>query len=400
MSMFQVQQRLQLFQELLHCCHNLYLWHYDENLKLLDTDCPNRELLDSLFMLSGISEKLSIQIQTGTEPSLLTNEMGLMWAASPWREEDQLKGVFLLGPFFIYEVSTAQIENELRHRKLSEAIVKTICALLRELPVISHNRVIEYTLMLHCCITGKKLRMDDIRLHAQVGMHSLPPEEAEGIHGTYEAEQEMLRLVREGDLNYKAHTTKIATTGNAGQIGGGNALRQIKNLVLVNITLISRAAMEGGLPPETAYTISDRYYQAVERSHSFSEIAEINSMMKEDYIQRVHLCKQNEKYSKPVRMCINQLQFQLEQPFSLDDIAASVGYTPYYLGKKFKKETGQTIKDYLLRLRLERSKEMLTNSSQSIQDISTRLQFCSPSYYAESFRKAYGISPTEYRINK
>lgn len=397
--MFQVQQRLQVFQELIRCCHDLYLWQYDAQLNLTDTDCPKRELINGLFSLSGAQEKLREHIQSHSEPSLMTNSLGLMWAASPWREEDQLRGVFILGPFFLYDVSTAQIENELRRRRLSETTIKETCNFLRELPVISSSRVIEYTLMLHCCITGKRLRMDDIRLHAQDGMSAISEEEAKNIHGTYEAEQEMLRLVREGDLNYKAHTTKIATTGRIGDIGGGNTLRKVKNLILVNITLISRAAIEGGLPPETSYTISDRYYQAVERSTSFSEIAEINNAMKEDYIQRVHLCRQNQQYSKPIRACMNQLQFRLEESFSLDEIAASVGYTPYYLGKKFKKETGQSIKDYLQQLRLERSKTMLQNTDMSIQDISTRLQFCSPSYYAESFRKAYGISPTEYRSN-
>lgn len=157
----------------------------------------------------------------------------------------------------------------------------------RSLPVITLNRVLEYGVMLHFCITGEKLSVEDIRfLDNQPG--AIPDAETEGIHGTYEAEKEMLRLVREGDLNFKKHMRIMAGTGRVGNISDGQALRQLKNMIIVNITLFSRAAMDGGLPPENAYTLSDRYYQAVEKSGSMQAIIDINYAMQEDFVQRVH----------------------------------------------------------------------------------------------------------------
>jgi YesN/AraC family two-component response regulator len=207
----------------------------------------------------------------------------------------------------------------------------------------------------------------------------------------------MIRLVREGDLDYKKHMKVIASTGRVGNIADGTALRQLKNMLIVNITLFSRAAMDGGLPPETGYTLSDRYLQAVEKSNSMKSLAEINTAMQDDFIQRVHQYRQNKDLSKPIRICVEQLQSRMEEPITLEDLAKDFGYSTYYLSKKFKAETGQAFKDYLRSIRLQRAKFLLRSSELSILEISEKLQFCSASYFSDSFRKAYGISPSAYR---
>ena len=212
-----------------------------------------------------------------------------------------------------------------------------------------------------------------------------------------QAEKEMIRLVREGDLDYKKHMKVIASTGRVGNIADGTALRQLKNMLIVNITLFSRAAMDGGLPPETGYTLSDRYLQAVEKSNSMKSLAEINTAMQDDFIQRVHQYRQNKDLSKPIRICVEQLQSRMEEPITLEDLAKDFGYSTYYLSKKFKAETGQAFKDYLRSIRLERAKFLLRSSELSILEISEKLQFCSASYFSDSLRKAYGISPSAYR---
>jgi len=87
----------------------------------------------------------------------------------------------------------------------------------------------------------------------------------------------------------------------------------------------------------------------------------------------------------------------MEESITLEGFAKEFGYSTYYLSKKFKAETGQTFKDYLRNLRLERAKYLLRNSRLSILQISEKLQFCSASYFSDSFRKEYGISPRNFR---
>ncbi len=394
--MMYIEQRLSFFREMIGCCHALYLWKYDRNLNLLESNCPEEALLHSLLTISKRWDNLVEYLNDGRKPLILSNEMGLMWITVPDFGEEKLQAIHVLGPFFFYDMSVAQIENELRRRKLSADLWQKVIQVIRALPVIAVSRTMEYTVMLHFCITGDKLDVNDIRfLDDQPNIIS--ELEIEGIHGTYEVEKEMVRLVREGDLDYKKHMKVLASTGRVGNIADGTPLRQLKNMIIVNITLVSRAAMDGGLPPETAYTLSDRYLQAVEKSSSIQALTEINSTMQEDYVQRVHQYRQNETLSKPIRVCLEQMRSRMEDNISLEGLANEFGYSTYYLSKKFKKETGQTFKDYLRQIRLERAKFLLRTTDTSILEISERLQFCSQSYFADSFRKAYGISPTDYR---
>lgn len=43
---------------------------------------------------------------------------------------------------------------------------------------------------------------------------------------------------------------------------------------------------------------------------------------------------------------------------------------------------------------------LLRTTLEDVQDIAAKLQFCSHSYFADSFRKLYGLSPSEYRQRK
>jgi len=394
--MLHIEQRLSLFRDMIGCCHNLYLWTYNAQMELLESNCPEESILNELFVLSKQLDELPQILINRNHPALMSNDLGLMWITSPAIIENELQHIYVLGPFFLYDVSVSQIEAEINRRKLMPELKKFVMDFIRSLPVISLNRTLEYAQMLHFCITGTKIFAADIPF---LDNHPDTPTEAElsTIHGTYQAEREMIRLVREGDLDYKKHMTVIASTGRVGNIADGTALRQLKNMLIVNITLFSRAAMEGGLPPETGYTLSDRYLQAVEKSNSMQSLTEINATMQEDFIQRVHQYRQNKDLSKPIRSCVEQLRSRMEENITLEDLAKEFGYSTYYLSKKFKAETGQTFKEYLRSIRLERAKFLLLNSDLSILEISEKLQFCSASYFSDSFRKTYGISPTVFR---
>lgn len=394
--MLHQETRLAVFQELVQCFHALYLWTYDPEMRLLESNCPESAVTSGLFVPTEYWADIVEYVRQNHKPTVMSSDLGLVWITDGNFEKDTLVAVHVLGPFFMYEITPKQIEQKLLQRNLVDSLLKPTLEFLRSLPVISTSRVTEYGVMLHYCITGEKLRVDEIHFSDnQVDPHL--EEAGEGIHGTYEAEREMLRLVREGDLNFKKHMQVIAGTGRVGNIGDGQALRQLKNMIIVNITLFSRAAMEGGLPPETAYTLSDRYYQAVEKSSTFPAIVDLNTSMQEDFVQRVHQFRQNKSLSKPIRTCVEQMHTRMEEDITLEQLAKEFGYSTYYLSRKFRSETGQTFKDYLRQIRLERAKFLLRNTDDPILLISERLQFCSQSYFSDTFRKYCGISPSEYR---
>ena len=209
----------------------------------------------------------------------------------------------------------------------------------------------------------------------------------------------MVRMVREGDLNYKAHMNRLAMTGSVGKLANGDPLRHAKNAVITCITLFSRAAIEGGMPSETALRLSDHYYQALEACKNIHEVSEVALTMQDDYVHRVHRIRTG-SMSKQVLDCCEYIDTHLEEELSLGLLAERVNYSESYLSHKFKDETGVKIREYIRNKRLERAKALLLSSAVSVQDIATRYHFCSQSYFAEAFKAAYGTTPSQYRENR
>ena len=85
------------------------------------------------------------------------------------------------------------------------------------------------------------------------------------------------------------------------------------------------------------------------------------------------------------------------QVFDINTFSGKVGYTENYLARKFKAEMGMPINAYVRKARIHRAKMLLSATAMSIQEIADQLHFCSGSYFAESFLKETGKSPTAYR---
>lgn len=68
-----------------------------------------------------------------------------------------------------------------------------------------------------------------------------------------------------------------------------------------------------------------------------------------------------------------------------------------YLTKLFKSKYGYSIYEYVLKLRMERAKELLANEENKIIDIAGRLGYADNHYFSKAFRNYYGVSPSQYR---
>ncbi|EET59860.1 transcriptional regulator, AraC family [Marvinbryantia formatexigens DSM 14469] len=397
----ETETRLSLFRDMISCCHNLYLWTYDSAFHLITSNCPEQAIIDNLFVMNRSRDDFIRQIAEQDTPVIYTNEMGLMWVMTPYFLDNELLRFYILGPFFVDDIPPKSLEAQLNKHNLSVPLRQEFMLFLHKLPVISLSRIFEYAIMLYFCITEKKITVSTLRYHENTRKINgeFIQRESMDAHGTYKGEQEMLRMVREGDLNYQSHMNKMSITGHLGKLSNGDPLRQMKNAVLVCITLFSRAAIEGGLTPEVSYTLTDHYFQSVEACTAITDLVEIAHTMQDDFIQRVHRCRTS-SLSQPVRACCEYISLHLEDRLSLSMLARQTGYTENYLSKKFKRETSLTPNEYIRRQRLEQAAFLLRTTQDDVQNISERLQFCSQSYFADHFRRYFGVTPTEYRKQK
>jgi AraC family transcriptional regulator len=88
---------------------------------------------------------------------------------------------------------------------------------------------------------------------------------------------------------------------------------------------------------------------------------------------------------------------KMESDLSLDEMAQSVGLSTAHFARMFRKSTGETPHQFVLRQRLERAKAMLRTPDARILDVALACGFKTQQHFAQVFREVCGVSPTAYR---
>ncbi len=394
--------KLKLLRDLISSNFPLYFWSYDASLNLLSSNCPSEVIFNEILSMSGCKDYMFYYGMNNDVPLVLSDNLGLIWLAAYEKKNGNLRRIHLIGPAFTTEISFSNIEKALSTYQLSLALKRDMLRQLDAIPVIPATNYIQYAVMLHFCITNKKIQISDINY--QPGAIEIPEEDRQSIlagehAGAWLVEQKLFKAIEDGNLDYKPVLDEAAKISYGVKINIGDPIRQAKDSSIIFVTLSSRAAIRGGLSPSLAYSLCDYYIQSIEKLSTISEISIINNIMFNDFVSRVYKQKNNnQSISKPIQNCCDYIKTHIYDKITIQYLAYRIGYTEYYLSRKFKKEMGCSINDYIKMQKIEYAKVLLSSSNQSIQDISDSLNFCSRSYFTDVFQKIEGVSPHEYRV--
>jgi len=391
------EERLQSFYEIMSSVGDFNLVSYDTQGKLLSSTMPVNAL-HKLFQAAGLLDYLLEYIREKHDLIILSIAQGLLWSASfDTDAEDRVTKIYVLGPVSTQDLTSETIATMINNSQVTESWRPKFRRILKRIPVIMSTVMFQYAVMLNYCVTGKKVTAADIVFHSVKSSGDSPQAPKRDRIQTYMAEQELLRMVREGNLFYKKALEKAASVSLGVGSGDENALRHAVTSQIVFISLCTRAAIEGGLSPETAYTKGDAYISDVMQCTSVTDAIQIGHSMYADFIQAVHNRRHAQLFSPPVQSCCDYIDTHLENKIELEGLARRVGYSEYYLSRKFKTETGMSISEYIREARIGRAKILLATTEMDIQNISDRLCFGNRSFFADTFRKVVGVPPAEYR---
>jgi AraC family transcriptional regulator len=88
---------------------------------------------------------------------------------------------------------------------------------------------------------------------------------------------------------------------------------------------------------------------------------------------------------------------KIEDDLSLDEMAQTVGLSTAHFARMFRKSTGETPHQFILRQRIERAKAMLRAPNARVLDVAVACGFKTQQHFAQVFRDVCRVSPTEYR---
>lgn len=396
-----IHEKVSLLQELVACCDAISTWCYDAKGELLFSNCTDETVLNTAFSAFGCRSILMEHTNILNNPFLLGTSLGLVWGAAFEREDGVLRRFWLLGPVFYATTTKGQIElgyDFYRGLELSVAWKEQFMQAAARLPVVTNVLLGRYLLMLHYCLTGQTLHYSDIVMPTELLRPAKPAEPTKrDRYQVYAAERALLDMVRNGDLNYAEAFSNSSLLSSGVPVSGPDPLRQVKSSITVFTSLVCRAAIEGGVSPEEAYSLGDAYIQRAENARSQQELLNLPATMYDDFIHRVHRCRTNPRYSPMVQKCVDYIDLHLEQKIQAADLATQLGYDDYYITRRFKRETGYSLTNYIKFAKIERAKVLLQSTRLTVQQIADGLGFTTRSYFIQCFKAVTGRTPTAWR---
>ena len=125
--------------------------------------------------------------------------------------------------------------------------------------------------------------------------------------------------------------------------------------------------------------------------------AQISAMFKLILLKVMETADENALPARMVEELDNYIRENVSDEISNTEIGAIFGYHPFYVSRMLKDRKGMTLRQYIIAYRLKCAKRMLELSDKSAAEIAEECGFTDASYFAKTFKSAFGMTPKEYR---
>lgn len=220
-------------------------------------------------------------------------------------------------------------------------------------------------------------------------------EEAE-FHVPTDFESGVCAAIEAGDAELLERRLQEPAQGKIGKMSS-NPLQQQKYSLVSFATLISRAAIRGGMSDEEAFNLSDIYCQRADVQRDIPSLEKLAWAMAVDYCTRVAQARKRSIQSPPVRACVEYISEHLHGELRLETLARHCGLCSRSLSLKFKAELGMGIPEYIHKEKLREAKYLLERTDYTLTQITTFLNYPTQSYFTQIFKKYEGCTPQQYR---
>lgn len=211
----------------------------------------------------------------------------------------------------------------------------------------------------------------------------------------YALENEFIHAISQGQT-HKAEMFMNNMNSKGLESRTSNPIRNLKNYTIILNTLLRKAAETGAVHPIHLDSLSSRYAKEIELLTSEKSALALQREMVHKYCLLVknHSLK---GYSLLVRKVLTNIDTDLTADLSLKTQAEFLNVNPSYLSNLFKKETGQTLTEYVNRKRIEYAIYLLNSTNMQVQMIAGYCGILDVNYFTKIFKKIVGMTPKEYR---
>lgn len=214
-----------------------------------------------------------------------------------------------------------------------------------------------------------------------------------------EREKNFLALIAGGNpILLEEYLSRDFPADRAVDIGvlSEDPLQQAKYIFVTGITLVTRTAMDSGLPEKLARDISDGFIRHVDKMVDVQEIGVMFLHAAKTFCIYIGTHRMS-RVSPEIRSCCEYLNTHLHAAVTIEDLSRATHLSAYQLTALFHQELNTTPIQYFLGQKMEYAKNLLETSNLPVSEIAEMLAFPSHSNFSQRFKKRYGVTPQTYR---
>ena len=176
----------------------------------------------------------------------------------------------------------------------------------------------------------------------------------------------------------------------------GGDMTRMHNRVHELLIVCSRTVIDSGGDPTYIDALMQKHRQNIPHMQTIEEMSLWLSKVVRSLISD-QFSNQKARHSDLIYKTIQYLQTNYTRKLPLDEIAHNVHISPTYLSRVFKRETGTSMVDFLNRIRIEKSKELLAKHQIRLIEVALQCGFESQSYFNRMFKQFCDMTPQQYR---
>lgn len=360
---------------------------------------PQGETCDALHALAG---RRALDLG---EAYLFNCHAGVCHIAMPLVRAGEFEGSILLGPFVIGECDPQIVQETARRYSIPVDSALDMLGMCGELTVLSPEhtgalcRVVRYVFDDWEAVgselePARRHQVQQNRIGETIQMYKGFSSSAPTY--PYEKERQLVACVKDGDVS-GANAMLNELLGFALFSTGGD-LEGIKSHTAALCSLLSRAAIDGGVATGEALDMNRAYMRKIWQASTIDDIC----YMMQDIVERFsssafpgHGAGGPSAYFA-LKRAMNYIALNFASDITLSGVAHEVHLSESYFSTLFKKVCGTPFTEYLNAVRVDESKRLLASGDLNVTEVAGRVGFTSQSYFSKVFRRVTGMSPRQY----
>lgn len=330
---------------------------------------------------------------------------GLINWAVPIIKNKQMEYFAVGGPTLMHPVDDLLLENIYKYNPSLKENSNDIKKALNKLPYVDPVRTRYLADLLMRIIKSnedsnsfqEKKKNNSVGAHLAETIHDLKVKSSfRKVNNLYpiEKENELISRVKSGD-NDGARLILNQILGHI-YFNNGNKFDIVKAKSIELMAVLSRAAIEIGADLEIIFGLEYMLYEDLNDVKDINELSEGLTKILDRFIEATFIIS-NVKNNDIIYKAMNYIRNSyFNKNITLNHVADEVGLSTSYFSKLFKDKLGMSYTDYLNKVRIAASKELLKKDIPIIE-IAQTVGFNDQSYFSKVFKKVEGVSPGNYK---